>query len=78
MSKVAKYIVDRFSLPCLISGLLPLLPLQMLLQQLRHHHLKVLTTDAVNTSHVQLLPAVKLFLFLQTKNDTRRTPLRHH
>ena len=52
-----------------------LLPLPMLLQQLCHHHLKLLIIESVNTSHMQLTPACTFFLFLQTKNDTRCVPL---
>ena len=70
--------VHRGSFFAAVPYVLPsvLLPLPMRLQQLCHHHLKVLTTDAINTSHVQLLAAFRLLLLLQTKNNIRGIPLR--
>ena len=55
-----------------------LLPLPTLLQQLCHHHLMVLVTDAIDASQVLLLPALGFFFLFQTKNNTRCVPLRHH
>ena len=42
----------------------------MFLQQLRHTHLKMLTADAINPTHVQLFPAVSLW--------TKKTPPRRY
>ena len=62
MSMEAKYIVA--SLFDVMPHVLPPVLLShspVFLQQLRHHHLKMLTADAVNPCHVQLLPSAGFF-----------------
>ena len=51
-----------------------LLPLPMLLQQLCHHHMMVLVTDAIDVSQVLLLPAFGFFfIFADEASYAMRT-----
>ena len=49
-----------------------LLPVPLFLQQLLHYYLKILTTHAVNSTHVQLFVSFRFSFFFQAENYTGR------
>ena len=63
------------SLPGHLSFLPSSCPPPVLLRQLRNHHLEVLASNPVNSSHVQLLRSLQVLLPLSRRENAGRADI---